>query len=158
MARFYSGMSGSVAFTGGTVRGAKGWELTTEADASGYSNWDSSDWEGTFTGVKRWSGTITTDLDKFTAPVATGTSGTVTLHTGSGQKWSGAIKVTGIRNMASKGADVVEITYSFRGDGALTEMTIGVTATGTAETSWPVTHTATAAGATYPVTVTDTVG
>lgn len=131
MAEFYSGMSGSVSFATSIV-GAKSWEITIETDASGYSNWDSSDWESTLTGVSRWSGTITADLDKFTTPVPTNTGGAAVLYTGSGQSWSGNIVITGVRNAVSKGADVIEITYTFRGNGALTEMTVGFTATGTA--------------------------
>lgn len=140
---FYSGMSGSVTFAT-TIVGAKSWEMTIETDAAGSSNWDTSDWENTYTGISRWSGTITTDLDKFTTPVPTDTSGAAVLYTGSGQSWAGTIIITGVRNAVSKGADVVEIIYSFRGSGTLTAMESGFTHTGTHETSYPRTVTASA--------------
>lgn len=114
----FSGVTGGVAFTGGDVQGVKSFTVTMEGDIGEYNNWDSPDnWVRLLAGVKRWSGSITMDMQSDEAVIEPHTIGDFTGTCFAGHEWTGAIMVERITNTVQKSADVIEVTFDFRGDG-----------------------------------------
>lgn len=115
----FSGMNGTVTWVGGSVHGVKAFSITAEGDIGRYNNWASPDgWENLLAGVKRWSGSITFDMESDEALVDPLTTGAFVGQCTTGYTWAGDIMLERITNAVQKNADVIEVTYDFQGDGA----------------------------------------
>ncbi len=117
----YSGMNGSVNLSdvGAGINQVKEFTINDEIDLARTINFDDEGYEHILKGAKRWSGTLTADFDgTVPKPGDTGTA-ILTPHADVGN-WTGTIVVENISNTVAKGADVIEVSINFQGDGALT--------------------------------------
>lgn len=131
-----SGRAGAITFASGYVAKARSWTISIEADAIDASSWDDysenpgtvTEWDTYVGGRCRWSGSFTALVDVANTvdvipngiPLggdAAAAAATFTIQDDA--DWSGNIIITGIENTLSYDG-VAEITYSFRGTGALT--------------------------------------
>lgn len=138
-----AGVQGSVTFSSGYTTKTRSWTISIEADELDVTSWDDytgaagdlSEWDAYLGGRKRWSGSYTALIDSGTSEdvlpdgiplgedsAAASATFIVSEDTSSNAEFSGNIIITGVE--ATQTLDgVAEITYSFRGTGALTYTT-----------------------------------
>lgn len=124
------GFDGSVTVALGAMGNAKSWSLDISQETIETTDFGSSGWKESVSGLKSWSGSIVAIFDASgTAEGALQTGltagSTVALDlqlgggTGSYDKYSGTANITG-QSVTNDVNGIVEVTFNFEGTGALT--------------------------------------
>ncbi|GAG46844.1 unnamed protein product, partial [marine sediment metagenome] len=101
----FSGITGQVTFAGGSVQGVKAFTVTVEGDIGEYNNWSSpDDWVRLLLGVKRWSGSITMDMQSDEATIEPHVAGAFVGTCFAGLDWQGDIVIERVTNTVQKSA------------------------------------------------------
>lgn len=118
----FNGTDGDVTFSDGYNVNPKAFEMTPECTIGKSLNFDSDgNWEVALAGAKRWTGTITWEMDDGTAVPTVGATGSATFQAKSGYTWSGTIMIGQYTSRVElENADAVELQATFTGSGTLT--------------------------------------
>lgn len=112
-----AGKGGSITFTGITVQ-VKNWTLSHGVDMLEITDFGDSGVEKSIGGITRWSATASANFDA-TNTADPGDEATLTLAVDGTDNWSGNALLESY-DVTTDVAGVAEISYTFKGNGALT--------------------------------------
>lgn len=111
------GNAGSVTFTNLTA-GTNSWTLSIDGDVHDTTDFADGTDKTYISGLKGWSATVEANWDSANS-AAVGDSATLNLTVTGSSDYEGTAILTGV-SVSTPVADVVTVTYTFQGTGALT--------------------------------------